>query len=299
MFRRQLVRQSRIISESLSRPSRLRNPPLQRFLQAQPLSSRSASAVPPRLWRRWQSTESDGKPSQLESETKSDSENKELEKDDLLKKELEQKNREIIDLKVGTTLIILLSTSPELIRVNQDKYLRSVADFRNLQERTKRDVESARQFAIQRLATDLLDSLDNLERALESVPQESLALDPEVTTTSNTSSSDPNVGAPTEAVVEDTAGTTSPNTTRDLLNLYAGLKMTEEILMSTLKKHGLERFDPMEGEGRKFDPRLDEATFFTRVEGKQDGDVFHTQSKGFMLNGRVIRAAKVGVVKNS
>ena len=69
--------------------------------------------------------------------------------------------------------------------------------------------------------------------------------------------------------------------------------------MSTLKKHGLERFDPMSGEGRKFDPNLDEATFFTKVEGKPDGHVFHTQSKGFLLNGRVIRPAKVGVVKNS
>src|SRR5271156_2464037 len=56
----------------------------------------------------------------------------------------------------------------------QDKYLRSVADFRNLQERTRRDVESARQFAIQRFAADLIESVDNLDRALESVPAESL-----------------------------------------------------------------------------------------------------------------------------
>ena len=69
--------------------------------------------------------------------------------------------------------------------------------------------------------------------------------------------------------------------------------------MGTLKKHGLERFDPQDGGGRKFDPKLDEATFMTKVEGRENGDVFHTQSKGFVLNGRVIRPAKVGVVKNS
>lgn len=69
--------------------------------------------------------------------------------------------------------------------------------------------------------------------------------------------------------------------------------------MQILEKHGLKRFDPLEGSGRKFDPNLDEATFFTKVEGKQDGDVFYTQSKGYTLNGRVIRASKVGVVKNS
>ena len=161
-------------------------------------------------------------------------------------------------------------------------------------------MESARQFAIQRFATDLLDSIDNLDRALESVPQESLALDPD-TTTSNTSSADPNQAASREAVEAIGSATTSPdpNPTRDLLNLHAGLRMTEEIMLSTLQKHGLERFDPLSGEGRKFDPRFDDATFYMKVEGKEDGEVFHTQSKGFTLNGRVIRPAKVGVVKNS
>lgn len=149
----------------------------------------------------------------------------------------------------------------------QDKYLRSVADYRNLQDRTRRDQESARQFGIQRFATDLLDSIDNLDRALSSVPKEALA-------------------------PADTAN-------QDLVNLHGGLRMTEQILMSTMQKHGLERFDPMEGEGRKFDPNQDEATFFAKQEGKADGEVFHTQSKGFKLNGRVIRAAKVGVVKNT
>ena len=74
--------------------------------------------------------------------------------------------------------------------------------------------------------------------------------------------------------------------------------MTETILMQTLKKHGLERFDPSV-EGEKFNPNLHEATFQTQVEGKEDGSVFTTQQKGFVLNGRVLRAAKVGVVKNS
>ena len=161
-------------------------------------------------------------------------------------------------------------------------------------------MESARQFAIQRFAADLLDSIDNLDRALESVPQESLALDPD-TTTSNNTITDPGQNDSSEAVDADGPSTANPdpNPIRDLLNLHAGLRMTEEIMLSTLKKHGLERFDPLSGEGRKFDPRFDDATFYMKVEGKEDGEVFHTQSKGFTLNGRVIRPAKVGVVKNS
>lgn len=187
-----------------------------------------------------------------------------------MKKELETKSKEVVDLK--------------------DKYMRSVADFRNLQERTRREIESAKQFAIQRFASDLLDSIDNLDRALSAVPEH--ALKSGEAATSNTSSADPNVAAATE-----TSSGTAPN--QDLVNLHSGLKMTEDILMNTLKKHGLERFDPQEREGKKFDPNQDEATFFMAQEGKSDNEVFFTQSKGFKLNGRVIRAAKVGVVKNS
>lgn len=173
-----------------------------------------------------------------------------------------------------------------------------MADYRNLQDRTARDNTAARQFAIQRFATDLLDSIDNLDRALSSVPDVALGKSASGTssssspgtTTSNTSSSDPNVAAVAES-------SSAPN--QDLVNLHSGLRMTEKILLQTLAKHGMEKYDPLEREGRKFDPNLDEATFFTKVEGKNDGEVFYTQSKGYLLNGRVIRASKVGVVKNS
>lgn len=59
--------------------------------------------------------------------------------------------------------------------------------------------------------------------------------------------------------------------------------------MQTLKKHGLERFDPSE-DGARFDPRLHEATFQTKVDGRENGEVVMVQQKGFMLNGRVLRA---------
>jgi molecular chaperone GrpE len=148
----------------------------------------------------------------------------------------------------------------------QDRYLRSVAEFRNLQERTKRDMQTARDFAIQKFAKDLVESIDNLDRALGMVPEEKLKSDSEHV--------------------------------KDLVALYDGLKMTDNILMSTLKKHGLERFDPSV-EGEKFNPNEHEATFMTPQPDKEDNTVFHTQQKGFKLNGRVLRAAKVGVVKNS
>ncbi|KAF7507554.1 hypothetical protein GJ744_010345 [Endocarpon pusillum] len=267
MIRRTILRQSRTLTASASSRSLCTPCSTSRLeLRKRPLQPSSLKTVSPRLFQRWQSTETERKPEDdtapaEDAQAAQAAPAAEAEKEDALKKELEAKSREIIDLK--------------------DKYLRSVADFRNLQERTKRDVESARQFAIQRFAVDLVESIDNLDRALEAVPQESLR-----------------PAAEDDSAAADSATTPAPAPNKDLINLHAGLKMTESILMSTLKKHGLERFDPAE-EGRRFDPRLDEATFMTKVEGKEDGDVFHTQSKGFTLNGRVLRAAKVGVVKNS
>ncbi|KAG8405283.1 GrpE, mitochondrial [Metarhizium acridum] len=146
----------------------------------------------------------------------------------------------------------------------KDKCMRTVADFRNLQDRTQREVKTAREFAIQKFAKDLVESVDNLDRALTMVPSEKLA-------------------AKDEAC-------------QDLINLYDGLKMTENILMQTLAKHGLERLNP---EGEKFNPNEHEATFMAPQPDKENNLVFHVQQKGFKLNGRVLRAAKVGVVKNA
>ena len=167
-----------------------------------------------------------------------------------------------------------------LISSLQDKYLRSVAEFRNLQDRTKREVAAARDFAISRFARDLIDSVDNLDRALGTVAPEKIGRAP-------ASSPDNGAGDQTsESVPQDSES--APNA--DLINLYDGLTMTERILMQTLAKHGLERFDPSE-KGEKFDPNLHEATFMTKVEGKEDGTAFQTIQKGFTLNGRVIRVS--------
>ena len=177
-----------------------------------------------------------------------------VQKGDPVQRELDAKTREVIDLK--------------------DKYLRSVADFRNLQERTRREMQAAKDFAIQRFARDLIESVDNLDLALATVPEEKVA--------------DPNK--------KDSNSASDEN--KDLRELYNGLRMTESILMSTLGQHGLVRFDPSPL-AEKFDPSVHEATFQAPMPDKPDGSCFHTTSKGYTLNGRVIRAAKVGVVKNS
>ncbi|KIW01099.1 uncharacterized protein PV09_07386 [Verruconis gallopava] len=169
---------------------------------------------------------------------------------DKLKKEIEAKNKEILSLK--------------------DSYLRSLADYRNLQDRTARDRQQAHDFALQKFARDLLPSIDNLTHALKSVPAERLA-----------------------APAADAS-----QIHNDLTNLHKGVQLMETVLLDVLKKHGLTKYDPAV-EGEKFDPNIHDAVFMAPQPDKEDGTVFHTQSPGYMLNGRVLRAAQVGVVKNS
>lgn len=131
-------------------------------------------------------------------------------------------------------------------------------------------MENARSFAIQKFAVDLLESIDNFDRALSVVPADKL--------------------------------TDGSEANKDLLELHQGLKMTENILMNTLKKHGLERFDPLEsadGKASKFDPKLHEATFMAKAEGKENGDIMFVQSKGYSLNGRVLRVSHLLIVRHT
>ncbi|KAI1753693.1 GrpE-domain-containing protein [Xylaria castorea] len=246
MFRRTLIASSRAISSS-SRTVAQR--PLVRS-QFSPAPLNPLRTISP-IRTRWYSDQPDAAAKKDSEETTPEAEAKESQDANApssieaeLKKKLEAKEKEAIDWK--------------------DKYLRSVADFRNLQERTQREVKAARDFAIQRFAKDLVESIDNLDRAL-TMGQEKMKVE---------EGKEPNM---------------------DLNNFYEGVKMTEGSMLSTLSKHGLDRFDP---EGEKFNPNEHEATFMTPMPGKEENTVFHVQQKGYKLNGRILRAAKVGVVKN-
>lgn len=155
-----------------------------------------------------------------------------------LKAKLESKDKELADMK--------------------NHYARAVADFRNLQETTKKEMQKARDFALQKFAKDLLESLDNFGLALSSVKDETL------------------------------------KTNEEVKNLYEGVSMTRNVFEKTLNKFGVEKIDPL---GEVFDPNHHEATFELHQPDKEPGTVFHVQLPGYLLNKRVLRPAKVGLVK--
>lgn len=147
----------------------------------------------------------------------------------------------------------------------KDSLLRSLAEQENTRRIAARDVANAKSYAISSFAKSLLDTSDNLARALDAVP-------PDVRCDK--------VGHPT------------------LANLYEGISMTEDGLSKAFEKNGLVKFGVR---GEKFDPNMHDA-LFEYPDATSDvppGHVGQVMKVGFMLNNRVIRPAEVGVIKAS
>ncbi|KAJ1951722.1 GrpE, mitochondrial, partial [Linderina pennispora] len=146
------------------------------------------------------------------------------------------------------------------IKELKDAYLRSLADTENLRTRSKTELDNMKVFAIQKFAKDLLDTVDILELALKHVPKEHL----------------------------------SDKTNHKSLNdLFEGVDMTMSNLLKTLERHGVESFDPI---GKVYDPNTSHALYQVPMPGKEPGTVFSVEKRGYIIKGRVLRPAQVGVV---
>lgn len=77
----------------------------------------------------------------------------------------EEREKELADLKA------LVAKFDEDTRALKEKALRAYADAENARVIAKRDVDNAKQFAVQKFAKGLLDVADIFDRALESVPE--------------------------------------------------------------------------------------------------------------------------------
>ena len=91
----------------------------------------------------------------------------------------------------------------------KERALRAAAEMENLRRRTQREVADAKSFSVSNFARDMLDVADNLQRALDAVPEGS----------------------------DDPA----------LKGLKEGVEMTARTLDRTLEKHGVRKLAP-EGE---------------------------------------------------
>ncbi len=73
-----------------------------------------------------------------------------------------------------------------------------------------------------------------------------------------------------------------------------GIAKVKTQLESVLKSYGVEE---VEAEGQKFDPNMHEVVAEVEAEGKEPGTVVEVTQKGYTVNGRLLRPAKVKVTK--
>jgi molecular chaperone GrpE len=142
---------------------------------------------------------------------------------------------------------------------SRDKMLRTLAEMENLRKRTAREVADARVYAITGFARDVLDIADNLQRALDAVPDDTRA------------AADPGLKA-----------------------LIEGVELTERSLLNALEKNGVRKFDPA---GEKFDPNFQQAMYEIPDPTVPAGTVVQVVQAGYTIGERVLRPALVAISK--
>jgi len=79
-------------------------------------------------------------------------------------------------------------------------------------------------------------------------------------------------------------------------NIVTGIDMVRNQFLEVLKNSGLERLNTL---GEIFDPNFHEALSQMPAEGKKDQEIIQEFQKGYVLNGRLMRAAKVVIANNN
>jgi molecular chaperone GrpE len=154
-----------------------------------------------------------------------------------------------------------LAKSEEQIKELEDRLLRLAAEFDNYKKRMAKEFGYLIKNANENLILQLLDTLDNFERALNSAPAK---------------------------------GGISNKTSNDYENFHKGVELIYNYLKEVLTKEGLKEIESV---GKPFDPNFHEALTQAESNKYDEGVVMEEISKGYMLNDRLLRASKVVVSK--
>ena len=140
----------------------------------------------------------------------------------------------------------------------RDQLLRTLADNENLRRRTERELAAAKKYGAMGFARDLMASVDNLDKAIDLIPENKDELDETVK------------------------------------NILIGVEMTGREIASVLERHNISKISP---DGEKFDYNLHQAMFEVPSDDVEPGIVMQVVQSGYQLHDRLLRPAMVGVSK--
>lgn len=139
-----------------------------------------------------------------------------------------------------------------------DMLLRKEAEAQNLQRRARLDVENAHKFAIEKFALDLLKVMDTFDSAMD-------------------------------------AHTNDVFTEPHALAFFEGMALTHKVMEDVLQKAGIVILNP---KGEPFNPEFHEALTMLPTNDVPDHHVIQVIQRGYTLNGRLLRAARVIVAQS-
>jgi len=147
----------------------------------------------------------------------------------------------------------------EEIEILKEEKIRLLAEMENLRKRFEREKVETIKFGSINLARDILSPGDNLERALEALPDDE-------------------------------------NHSESIKNLIDGLKMVLKEYKSTLEKHGVKKIESL---NKKFDHNFHQAMLEIENSEVDEGTVVQEVQSGYTMHDRLLRAAMVGVSKKT
>jgi len=164
------------------------------------------------------------------------------------------KEEKVINLKESEYL--QLKEEAQKSKDYWERILRLQADFENTRKRLEKEKQDFTKFANEEIILELLNILDDLERAVD------------LTETKH----------------------------QDLPAFLKGVEIILAHLYELLKEYGVR---PIDAQGKIFDPHYHEALMQVEDKNVQEHTVVEEMQKGYLLNDRVIRTAKVKVSKKS
>jgi len=147
----------------------------------------------------------------------------------------------------------------EEIKNLKEEKIRVLAEMENLRKRFEREKVDSIKYGSINFARDVLSPVDNLERALSAINEEE-------------------------------------EHSQSIKNLIEGLLMVKKELTTALEKNSITKIDSL---NKKFDPNLHQAMMEIENNDVEEGTVVQEVQSGYTMHDRLLRAAMVGVSKNT
>jgi len=158
-----------------------------------------------------------------------------------------------------------IETLKEQVKQYKEKLIYQLAENDNTIKRYKKEIDSTREYAITKFAKDLLDVRDNIELASQHIKK---------------------INIEETKDLDELKG--------HFKNIVKGMDMTSHVMDNCLKRFQVVQFEPL---GEKFDPNIHEAIFTLPESEHPNNHIGVVMQSGWKIGERVLRAAKVGIVK--